>query len=91
MMRLSLSSIPFADHISIKLNDHEVDLSPGFPPSWAGSLDRRWVDVPLPQGVEAGENRVTVALTRKGRKAEEGQGGKMITSLEVIEYGGSSR
>ncbi len=37
------------------------------------------------------EIEVLVELTRKGREAEEGQGGKMITSFEVIEYGTEDR
>lgn len=57
-----------------------------------GGKDRAWVQVQLEEGLgafpaEGGVHRLRVDLTDEGRKAEEGQGGKMLTSIEVIEYG----
>lgn len=91
MIRFSLSSIPAPDHIKFTLNGHAVDLSAAFKSEWKGSLDRRWLEVRLPNGLPAGENKVVVRLTDKGEKAKTGQGGKMLTSLEFIEYGGQGR
>ena len=69
-----------------------MNLSSAFPSApWEGSHDRRWVEVPLPNGLHGGENVVGVELTPEGLAAQEGQGGKMITSLEIIEYGGGGR
>ena len=45
----------------------------------------------MTEGLPAGESRVVVRLTEKGRKGKEGQGGKMITSIEIMEYGGQGR
>ena len=90
-MQISLSSIPYPSHINLTLNSKEVNLSSVFPDLWAGSLDRRWLEVPLPDGLPAGENVVDVSLTDKGLNAVEGQGGKMITSMEIMEYGGGGR
>nr|XP_031859609.1 uncharacterized protein CI109_004884 [Kwoniella shandongensis]KAA5526681.1 hypothetical protein CI109_004884 [Kwoniella shandongensis] len=91
LLRASLSSIPFASHISITLNGNSLDLSDGFPSAWKGSKDRRWLEVPLERGLSEGESTVKVELTKKGRKEVAGQGGKMITSLEIVEYGGEGR
>lgn len=85
-LRLSLSSIPYASHVKLTLNDAEVNLSPQFAKDWDGVLDRRWVHLPLPDGVPGGRVRVKVELTEDGRKAEAGQGGKMISSIEIAEY-----
>ncbi|KAK4687763.1 hypothetical protein P7C73_g2354, partial [Tremellales sp. Uapishka_1] len=90
-LRTSLSSIPFPSHVNLTLNAKSVDLHPAFPDSWAGSLDRRWIEIPLPAGLPPGENTISVELTQEGREAKEGQGGKMITSLEIAEYGGDGR
>lgn len=49
------------------------------------------MEVHLPHGLPGGENGVSVSLTEDGLDAKEGQGGKMITSLEIIEYGGEGR
>lgn len=49
------------------------------------------MEIPLPNGLPGGENGVRIELTPEGLAAKEGQGGKMITSLEVIEYGGEGR
>ncbi|GFZ45344.1 hypothetical protein JCM24511_03070 [Saitozyma sp. JCM 24511] len=91
LLRLSLSSIPQPGHINLTLNSRHIDLSAGFPKSWAGSKDRRWVEVPLEEGLPAGENVVDVRLTHEGTEEQEGEGGKMITSLEIMEYGGEGR
>ena len=89
MLRISLSSIPYASHIDFTLNDERVDLTPAFPEEggWAGSKDRRWVEIVLPNGLPDQQNEVLVSLTPRGERAEAGQGGKMITSIEIIEYG----
>lgn len=91
MIRFSLSSISYPDLIEFALNGHAIDLSAAFEPKWKGSLDRRWLEVQLPDGLPAGENKVVVGLTDEGEKAKTGQGGKMLTSLEFIEYGGQGR
>jgi len=91
MIRFSLSSISNPDHIEFTLNGQAIDLSAAFKPEWKGSLDRRWLEVQLPDGLPAGESKVVVRLTDKGEKAKTGQGGKMLTSLEFIEYGGQGR
>jgi hypothetical protein len=88
MIRFSLSSIPHPDHLEFSLNGHALNLSAAFQPEWRGSLDRRWLEVKLQEGLPAGENEVRVQLTKKGTEAKGGQGGKMLTSLEFIEYGG---
>lgn len=85
-LRLSLSSIPYASHVRLTLNGQAVDLSPQFAEDWDGVLDRRWVHLPLPRGIPAGKVRVEVALTDKGKKATAGQGGKMLSSIEIAEY-----
>ncbi|GMK57375.1 hypothetical protein CspeluHIS016_0402090 [Cutaneotrichosporon spelunceum] len=85
-LRLSLSSIPYASHIRLTLNGAEVDLSPQFSPDWDGVRDRRWVHLPLPLGIPSGKVRVEVSLTREGKKAQAGQGGKMLSSIEIAEY-----
>jgi hypothetical protein len=67
-----------------------MDLSTGFPntPEWNGSRDRRWIEIQVGQGIiEPGENVIQVHLTPDGRETSEPQGGKMITSVEVIQYG----
>jgi hypothetical protein len=92
LLRFSLSSIPYPSHISFQLNSKPLNLSSAFPSApWEGSNDRRWLEVVLGSGLPAGENLISVELTEDGKKAEEGQGGKMITSLEIMEYGGNGR
>lgn len=93
LLRASLSSIPHSSHISLVLNGHILDLAGGFPKAWEGSSDRRWLEVPLilGTGLQPGRNTIKVALTDEGKKAKAGQGGKMIASLEIIEYGGDGR
>ncbi|RSH89281.1 hypothetical protein EHS25_002393 [Saitozyma podzolica] len=91
LLRLSLSSIPQPGHINLTLNSRHIDLSAAFPKSWVGSKDRRWVEVPLENGLPAGENVVDVRLTQEGAEEQEGEGGKMITSLEIMEYGREGR
>jgi len=91
MLRFSLSSIPYLSHIRFILNGQAIDLSKAFLPEWEGSLDRRWLQLALTDPLPAGENRLEVELTQKGLDAEEGQGGKMLTSVEIMEYGGDGR
>jgi hypothetical protein len=91
LLRISLSSIPNPSHLEIMLNSKAIDLTAGFPADWAGSHDRRWVEIPIEAGIPGGEIRVKVSLTKEGRKAKEGQGGKMLTSFEVLEYGTADR
>lgn len=82
MVRLSLSSIPESSHVVVTLNGVPLQMY------WDdGSHDRRWVEVSLPFGLAEGEWNATVALTEEGKAAEPGQGGKMVSSFEVIEYG----
>ncbi|WVF69295.1 hypothetical protein IAT40_004071 [Kwoniella sp. CBS 6097] len=91
MLRASLSSIPHASHVEIILNGNILDISASFPAEWAGSHDRRWLELPLSNGLDSTVNTIQVKLTDEARKAPAGQGGKMVTSLEIIEYGGHGR
>nr|XP_018262555.1 uncharacterized protein I303_05572 [Kwoniella dejecticola CBS 10117]OBR84713.1 hypothetical protein I303_05572 [Kwoniella dejecticola CBS 10117] len=91
LLRTSLSSIPDPSHIIYSLNDEPLDLSAYFPEDLKGSLDRRWLDISLLSGLKQGENRIEVHLRDIGKRARAGQGGKMITSLEIIEYGDQGR
>jgi hypothetical protein len=71
-----------------------MNLSTGFPdtPEWRGSRDRRWIEAQVGTGsINTGENVIQVHLTDEGRKTSEPQGGKMITSVEVIQYGEADR
>jgi hypothetical protein len=71
-----------------------MDLSSGFPstPEWAGSRDRRWIEIQVGEDIiQKGENVIQVNLTEEGRGTSEPQGGKMITSVEVIQYGEADR
>lgn len=89
---MSLSSIPYPHHVSVKLNDQNLDLSVAFSGGgWKGSKDRRWVEVDLPYGLPEGPGNVSVSLTQEGESEPAGQGGKMITSVEIMEYGTSER
>ncbi|ODO10063.1 hypothetical protein I350_02289 [Cryptococcus amylolentus CBS 6273] len=93
LLRASVSSIPDPFHIAFVINDQTLDLTETFPPEWQGSLDRRWLEVDLVHGRElvSGINSVNISLTENDKKAQAGKGGKMITSLEIIEYGGEGR
>ncbi|KAK8858455.1 hypothetical protein IAR55_002682 [Kwoniella newhampshirensis] len=91
LLRASISSIPYASHIFISLNNATLDLSDGFPKAWKGTNDRRWLEVSLGEGLLEGKNVVTVGLTEDGKREKAGQGGKMIDSIEIIEYGGNGR
>ena len=90
LLRISLSSIPYPSHLNFTINDLPLDLSPGFPSDWSGSKDRRWVEMSLSE-LATGMIRISVSLTKIGQEEEEGQGGKMITSLEVMSYGPPDR
>jgi hypothetical protein len=71
-----------------------VDLSSGFPDAkeWEGSRDRRWIEAHIAEDQLAlGQNIIKVHLTTKGKDTSEPQGGKMITSVEVIQYGEEGR
>lgn len=90
MIRASISGISDPAQISFTLNGEPMDLSSGFPssPEWTGSRDRRWIEIQVGEGViQQGENVIKVHLTEEGRETSEPQGGKMITSVEVIQYG----
>jgi hypothetical protein len=94
MIRASISGISDPSQLSFTLNGKELDLSTGFPdtPEWTGSRDRRWIEIFIQEGsIEVGENVIGVHLTKEGRETEEPQGGKMITSVEVIQYGEADR
>lgn len=92
LIRFSLSSIAYPSHVEFRLDGEHVDLSDAFPPApWEGSLDRRWLEIPLTSGLPSGKNSISVELTEEGLAAKEGQGGKMITSLEIMEYGSDGR
>lgn len=94
MIRTSISGISEMDQLSFTLNDQPVDLSSGFPDTdaWRGSRDRRWIEAHISDDqISSGENIIMVHLTEKGRETDEPQGGKMITSVEVIQYGEASR
>lgn len=87
-----MSSIPHPHHVDVRLNGELLDLDSAFPGGkWKGSKDRRWVEVPLPDGLARRRGEVSVELTKAGKKEPAGQGGKMITSVEIIEYGPSDR
>ena len=85
-LRLSLSSIPYPSHVNLTLNGTSVDLTPGFPLSWEGTKDRRWVELPL-DPLATGEITLSIDLTQRGKAEPAGQGGKMISSVEIIQYG----
>jgi len=90
LVRVSISGIADASHLSFTLNGEELDLSSGFPntPEWEGSRDRRWIEIHLDPGLPYRENNViAVQLTEEGANQPEPQGGKMLTSVEVMEYG----
>lgn len=92
MIRTSISGLSAADQLSFTLNDQPVDLSSGFPDvdGWRGSKDRRWIEAHVNEDqLKDGENIIKVHLTDAGREQDEPQGGKMITSVEVIQYGES--
>ena len=91
MIRFSLSSIPYPSHIIFSLNDVPLNISSAFLAEWEGSRDRRWLEVELSNGLPAGVNTVEVKLSEEGERAKEGQGGKMLTSLEFVEYGTDDR
>lgn len=87
MIRLSLSSIAQPDWVKFTLNGKEIDLAPGFLPEMNNSLDRRWVEIFPQEPLPVGNSTLQISLTEKGRAAQEGKGGKMVTSAEIIEYG----
>jgi hypothetical protein len=96
LLRFSISSIPYPSHLNVTIGGVNVPFSL-FPES-VGSRDRAWVEVHLKDGLkgltrrEAGERmEVNVQLTKEGWEAEVGQGGKMLTSLEILEYGPDTR
>ena len=94
MIRTSISGLSSPDQLSFTLNSHPVDLGSGFPdtPAWSGSRDRRWIEAHITDDLLVqGQNTIKVELTDKGRQGEEPQGGRMITSVEVIQYGEESK
>jgi hypothetical protein len=94
MIRASISGISSPSELSFTLNGASMDLSTGFPdtPEWWGSRDRRWIEIQVGAGsITTGKNVIQVHLTDEGEKTSEPQGGKMITSVEVIQYGEADR
>jgi hypothetical protein len=94
MIRASISGISQPDHLIVTLNGAEpLDISSGFPTGddWAGSRDRRWIEIHNKGLMVPGENSIEVRLTDKGKAQEEPQGGKILSSIEVLEYGGDGR
>lgn len=96
LIRFSVSSIPLSSHLNVTISSVPVPFS--LLPESEGSKDRAWVEVSLDQGLEGLTGNkpgdamvVNVGLTKAGWEAEEGQGGKMITSLEILEYGVEER
>ena len=94
----SLSSIPYASHIDIRINGTPVDLESAFlKGEWEGSKDRRWLVLPLAfdfRGRHAHVARnvtIEVKLTEEGKKEVEGRGGKVLSSVELIQYGTSDK
>jgi hypothetical protein len=94
MIRASISGISSPSEMSFTLNGMPMDLSTGFPdtPEWRGSRDRRWIEIQVGEStITTGRNVIQVHLTNEGNKTLEPQGGKMITSVEVIQYGEADR
>jgi hypothetical protein len=94
MLHFSISGLPYEDHVDVRLNNVPVEFS--IPPYSRGGNDRAWVRVNMAQGLQEYGNRsqeyqFDVRLTKKGRNAEETQGGKMLTSVQIIEYGSEDK
>jgi hypothetical protein len=94
MLHFSISGLPYEDHIDVRLNDVPIKFQ--IPSYSRGGGDRAWVRVIMDQGLMGYGNRsheyeFDVRLTKKGRNAEETQGGKMLTSVQLIEYGSEDR
>ena len=90
-MRISLSSIPYASHISLSITPLDAPAAPmnltdAFNDERKGSMDRRFIDVPFLQGLLPGQHEFRIGLSPEGRRAKVGQGGKMISSVEIMEY-----
>lgn len=94
LLRLSISGIPYESHLDLTLNGATVAFS--IPTRSRGENDRAWIQIPLASGLGAfadglEEFELVVRLTRLGRLAPVTQGGKMLTSIEIIEYGPPGR
>lgn len=93
MIRVSISSIPYPSHLNLSIDGQRIPFN--LYPESIGQKDRAWVEIHLEKGgipgltsTKAGTaHTLRVELTKEGEEEEEGQGGKMITSIEVIEYG----
>jgi hypothetical protein len=94
LLRLSVSGIPYESHLDVTLNDVPVGYT--ISTHSRGQYDRAWIQVPLESGLMTFGNRshefeLAVRLTELGRSAPVTQGGKMLSSVELIEYGPASR
>jgi hypothetical protein len=94
LLRLSISGIPYESHLDISLNGVRVNYS--IPSQSKGENDRAWIQVPLESGLGAYGDRsrqfeLVVRLSEVGRSAPVTQGGKMLSSVELIEYGPAER
>jgi hypothetical protein len=94
LLRLSISGIPYESHLDVSLNGVRVNYS--IPPQSRGENDRSWIQVPLESGLGAYGDRsrhfeLVVRLSEVGRSAPVTQGGKMRSSVELIEYGPAER
>jgi hypothetical protein len=94
LLHFSISGLPYESYIDVRLNGVPVDFS--IPSYSRGGTDRAWVRVDLTQGLEAYGNRSSefefvVGLTQAGRATEEPQGGKMLASVQLIEFGPEKR
>jgi hypothetical protein len=70
---------------------NSIPLSFQLPDSWEGSYDRVWLEIAIPKGFAPGESTLSVELSDEGKAHPEGPGGRLLGSLEVIEYGGDER
>jgi len=94
MLHFSISGLPYEDHVDVRLNNVPVEFA--IPSYSRGGNDRAWVRVNMAQGLHEYGNRsqeyqFDVRLTKKGRDAKETQGGKMLTSVQIIEYGSQDK
>ena len=90
----------------ISIDGTTVDLAGAFAKGeWEGSKDRRWLVLPLAFDFrgrgrrehghrhrdEARNVTLKVELTEKGKREEAGRGGKVLSSVELIQYGPPDR
>lgn len=88
----------------ISIDGTTVDLAGAFAKGeWEGSKDRRWLVLPLAfdfrgrgwrEHGHPGEARnvtLKVELTEEGRREQAGRGGRVLSSVELIQYGPPDR